>query len=620
MWLINTTTLARSAVIDSESCTYAILSHTWADGEVTFQEFAQLSHARTKPGFSKIEQTCQLARERGIEYAWVDTCCIDKSSSAELSEAINSMFRWYKNSAACFVFLSDLPDAIVKREMRNSLPNCRWFARGWTLQELIASNDIEFYDRRWIYIGDKVSLQAQLSQITGIDIEVLENNDVLPSIPVARRMSWAAKRSTTRVEDLAYCLFGLFDVNLPMLYGEGSKAFLRLQEAIAQENNDLSLLAWTSNETKGHGQDFQGALAPSPAHFSHCGSLQNLVDPGTPRADFTITNRGFHITTRLGQSGNEYLLFLNCVPTKATDAIIAIQLVRTAYSYVRRWTDVYYATSGGLFPLTEVTPVYIPKVISQPEPLALKAKLTRRFDLQIKNESDFQFDVRKRPEHLWDSLTNRFITDGYEKIMGLLEIDIRSSEILVGPPLVQGYGQQPGYGQHPGYSQYPGYSQQPGYGYGLNRNYPPMVEETFVFNSSYVAVFGLDTYRCVKERGIIDTLVEPWTAVYQLKDDKQISDILSEEKSHGLAYVLAQLRKVLNSRAAARSLPGALTITPVWTIDTPDGRPPADFMGSGQFSSKSNYQLIFSGRVKEREEFGPASGMYDLVLSFAETG
>ncbi len=108
MWLINTTSLVLEFIGDPDACMYAILSHTWGEDEVSFQDMADLKRARKKKGFSKIERTCQLAHARNIEYAWVDTCCIDKSSSAELAEAINSMFTWYRRSHICFVFLSDL--------------------------------------------------------------------------------------------------------------------------------------------------------------------------------------------------------------------------------------------------------------------------------------------------------------------------------------------------------------------------------------------------------------------------------------------------------------------------------------------------------------------------------
>ena len=325
MWLINTTSLVLKFIEDPDACMYAILSHTWGDDEVNFQDMADLERARRKKGFSKIERTCQLARDRNIEYAWVDTCCIDKSSSAELTEAINSMFRWYRGSHICFVFLSDLL-SIERRFIADYLPPCRWFTRGWTLQELIASREIEFYDRGWNLIGTNYSLLKLLAKITGIDVRVLNNSDLLQTVPVARRMSWAASRQTTRVEDLAYCLFGIFDVHLPLIYGEVQKAFIRLQEAIAQEKNDLSLFAWTSVDENllplHRRREFRGILAESPSEFKDCSNLLNISDPAILPAQVSITNQGFDIKNRLIDGIVEYFLNLDCnVTLGKTDSL-----------------------------------------------------------------------------------------------------------------------------------------------------------------------------------------------------------------------------------------------------------------------------------------------------------
>jgi hypothetical protein len=315
MWLINTTSLALEFIEDPDACMYAILSHTWGHDEVSFQDMADLERARKKRGFSKIERTCQLARDRNIEYAWVDTCCIDKSSSAELTEAINSMFRWYRRSHICFVFFSDLL-SFERTLLANYLPRCRRFTRGWTLQELIASREIEFYDRGWNLIGTNDSLLNLLVEITGIDVHVFNDSDLLQTVPVARRMSWAASRQTTRVEDLAYCLFGIFDVHLPLIYGEGQKAFIRLQEAIAQEKNDLSLFAWTSADEYllplHRRREFRGILAESPSAFKDCSSLSTISDPAILPAQVSITNQGFDIKNRLSYGIGEYYLNLDC--------------------------------------------------------------------------------------------------------------------------------------------------------------------------------------------------------------------------------------------------------------------------------------------------------------------
>ena len=234
MWQINTTTLRLEWVADTAQHKYVVLSHTWQAGqEVTYQEFISSERDLSSPRFDKIIQTCHKAEAMGIQYAWVDTCCIDKSSSAELAEAINAMFTWYKDSSICFVYLCDLP----KEERPGTVDldtklmrKCNWFRRGWTLQELIAPQQVLFYDTGWNLRARKSSMLPTLSTITRIDERVLADSSLLPSIPVAKRMSWASSRQTTREEDIAYCLFGIFDIHLPLIYGEGGrKAFIRLQ-------------------------------------------------------------------------------------------------------------------------------------------------------------------------------------------------------------------------------------------------------------------------------------------------------------------------------------------------------------------------------------------------------
>lgn len=166
---------------------------------------------------------------------------IDKTSSAELSEAINSMYQWYKNANICYAYLEDITDQDQLFHSDRSIES-RWFQRGWTLQELIAPRVVEFYTASWAEIGTKSSLRKKISHETGIDIRILDGQD--PSIcNVAERMSWAAFRQTTRIEDAAYCLLGLFQVSMPLLYGEGKGAFIRLQQEILRTTDDYSLLA-----------------------------------------------------------------------------------------------------------------------------------------------------------------------------------------------------------------------------------------------------------------------------------------------------------------------------------------------------------------------------------------
>ncbi|KAL2879536.1 hypothetical protein SGCOL_005145 [Colletotrichum sp. CLE4] len=247
MWLINVNTLDLEEFIEPDF-PYAILSHTWGSEEVSFCELKYQTddNFRRKDGYLKIYNTCRVAKSLDLAYAWVDTCCIDKRSSAELSEAINSMFRWYKRSWICFAYLSDLNDLASSATFLENLGASRWFTRGWTLQELIAPKTVTFYNASWQVLGSKETLSPFLSSITGIDEAILTGKAPLLKVPAATRMSWASKRQTTRTEDSAYCLLGIFDINMPLLYGEGDKAFARLQSEILQDTNDLSLFAWTS--------------------------------------------------------------------------------------------------------------------------------------------------------------------------------------------------------------------------------------------------------------------------------------------------------------------------------------------------------------------------------------
>jgi hypothetical protein len=219
---------------------YAILSHTWGpNGEdVTFKNIETGQAERKAAGFKKIDFCAKQATNHGLRYFWVDSCCIDKSSSAELTEAINTMFRWYKNAAKCYVFLTDVstPDDDAKDALKEdnwflSFRRSRWFTRGWTLQELIAPTSVEFFSVEGNWLGNKHTLEVELQAITGIDIEALRGKD-LSTFSVDERMGWASKRVTTREEDQAYCLLGIFDIYMPSIYGEGRRALRRLAKKI----------------------------------------------------------------------------------------------------------------------------------------------------------------------------------------------------------------------------------------------------------------------------------------------------------------------------------------------------------------------------------------------------
>jgi hypothetical protein len=165
-----------------------------------------------------------------------------------------------------------------------------WFERGWTLQELIAPINVSFYNHEWILIGTKDRLLTLLSTTTGVPESVLSGAANLNTCSIAQRMSWAAKRKTERVEDSAYSLMGLFDVSLPMMYGEREKAFLRLQEEIIRKSDDESIFAWSLGLSYPP-NDYSGLLAPSPTPFFHCNQV--IGTPGS--LGFSIKNVGLSI-------------------------------------------------------------------------------------------------------------------------------------------------------------------------------------------------------------------------------------------------------------------------------------------------------------------------------------
>ena len=207
-------TLRLTEFSESDRPNYAILSHRWETEEFTFDDLGQ-GIGWQKAGYEKVRRCGNQARNDGLKYFWVDTCCIDKSSSAELSKAINSMFGWYKQSAFCYAYLSDVKVGFFREHFRASL----WFKRGWTLQELIAPRTVRFFDMDWKALGSRMELCDTIAGITSISEDVLWNPDKLPYHTIAQRMSWAAGRETARAEDTAYSLLGISQIHMPLLDG-----------------------------------------------------------------------------------------------------------------------------------------------------------------------------------------------------------------------------------------------------------------------------------------------------------------------------------------------------------------------------------------------------------------
>lgn len=286
MWLLNANTLTLEVFQDDylPARGYTILSHTWDEEEVSFKALTE-GKAEHLRGYQKILGCCELSTSEGYDYTWIDTCCIDKTSSAELSEAINSMFKWYYMAGICYAYLGDVDSRDTDPIRSKPFAGSRWFTRGWTLQELIAPHLVVFVDKHWQELGTRQSLAPEVTSVTGIPHLVLDPSDqpyppnrFLDRWSVAQRLSWAAKRRTTRVEDEAYCLMGLFNVNMPLLYGEGTKAFHRLQKEILKQTKDVSLFAW-KGDTHFLMAEPSDLLAPSPYPFRGCGDIIRLASP-----------------------------------------------------------------------------------------------------------------------------------------------------------------------------------------------------------------------------------------------------------------------------------------------------------------------------------------------------
>ena len=255
MWLLSTDRAELQFFHHPESVPggYAILSHVWEAKEQTFEETQELRTVCATTGHNprdraspKVRVSCTIAERLGFRWIWNDTCCINKQSSSELSEAINAMFSYYSLAKVCCAYLCDVSSA--SREAVNAedseFRRSKWHKRGWTLQELIAPPFLVFLSKDWTALGTKMDLAELLEEITRVPVAVLQMTQAVSEVSIARRMSWACDRETTRVEDMAYCLMGIFSINMPPLYGEGSRAFLRLQEEIMRRSFDPSLFVW----------------------------------------------------------------------------------------------------------------------------------------------------------------------------------------------------------------------------------------------------------------------------------------------------------------------------------------------------------------------------------------
>ncbi|KAE9369059.1 HET-domain-containing protein [Stipitochalara longipes BDJ] len=326
MRFLNTDTLRFEQVPDSEldldKNQYAILSHRWFDNEdeVSYEDLLHPSSSNvfSKKGYAKIRGFCKLAFKANCRYGWIDTCCINKGNSSELSEAINSMYLWYSYSKICIAYLGDVPE--------KKLEDSEWFNRGWTLQELIAPKEVSFFDQNWNPLGTKSDLLANLSRKTKIPRAILNHTAKLSTCSVAQRFSWAATRITKRIEDRAYSLMGLFDISMPMIYGERGNAFIRLQQHIIQKSKDESIFAWAMEQQEAGSKSYSGLYAPSPSVYINCSDM--VQTPGS--LGFSESNGDLSIRVWLyPHSPGTYLAVLQCSHGYEIEKATSIVLART---------------------------------------------------------------------------------------------------------------------------------------------------------------------------------------------------------------------------------------------------------------------------------------------------
>ncbi|XDG06029.1 hypothetical protein ABKA04_005644 [Annulohypoxylon sp. FPYF3050] len=355
---------------------YAILSHTWISprDEITYQDFKRrkddIDYGLYKQkGWKKFKKYCDRAAKDGWEWAWMDTCCIDKTNPADTQEAINAMFRWYQNAGVCYAYLEDVDaneasdtdmgfplnwdfddiasidnvadrDSVIHKALRPHLIKAKWFTRGWTLQELLAPPYLVFVDRAWRRIGTRESWADEIKEASRIEARYL--TDFSPtdfvSCSLAKRLSWASRRETTIEEDETYSLLGLFGISLPLIYGEGRwRAFNRLQRELITVYNDDSIFAWKAEQSSSElrlGSQWKdsdprsGILAPSIREYWDASNINAF---GLFGYSFNLTNRGLEINAQRWKSINnngEFRITLACglspsnrisIPLKLTD-------------------------------------------------------------------------------------------------------------------------------------------------------------------------------------------------------------------------------------------------------------------------------------------------------------
>ena len=354
MRLLHTQTLGLESFFDSGTRPpYAVLSHTWEPGLPRYSEFATgAKNAASGPGSTLVRRACDAARQLGYQYIWAESFCVDASSVAEVSEAVNSAYRWLQGAAACLVYLADLPSGDVDDD---AWRQCKWWTRAWTLSELLAPSMVRFYDSDWHFRGTKCSppLLGLISHITTISEHVLRDGSLVPQVSVAKRMSWAANRKVSRVEDWAYSLLGIFGVHMQAIYGEGIASFLRLQDEILKNTRDMSLLAWEAQPDDD--RPFRGLLASSPVEFARFTSCPpKWTEPLAFEGEIQYSNKGVSITGPFfsyPSDGQQILLLDLGLKNSAPHTKAALVLFRHGDCFVRAASNAAVTLKGPAAPV-----------------------------------------------------------------------------------------------------------------------------------------------------------------------------------------------------------------------------------------------------------------------------
>jgi WD40 repeat protein len=439
MRLINTETFKLEEFDDDRAPRYAILSHTWGldSEELTFSDVQTGNIDKPGVGSLKFRECCGQAQKDSLDYAWIDTCCIDKTNLVELGEAINSMFRWYRLATVCYVYLSDVHNGDDPSDFETQFRESRWFERGWTLQELLAPKHLRFYDSHWRHIGTKGSRCTIIQEITQVPRQFLLGVAELYTASVAQRMSWASRRRTKRAEDVAYCLLGIFGITMPMIYGEGGKeAFFRLQEQIMKTTRDDSILAWgLGRSLKFDNADedtfiYGDILAAHPCDFIFSEDIITREQATNPLHSLDIFGGSLRVYLQMHVTDTgETFGLLSCGPKSDLQQVVAIPLVKinsaAANEYVRP---------------NEVFSVFLPAPASDALPELIHIKKDGQKNISTKNQKHMFYEeasftkiglniIDVLPQDCWDTQLALISQLNYSKDLVTPQILIRFRQI-----------------------------------------------------------------------------------------------------------------------------------------------------------------------------------------------